>query len=91
MRSLLDLVRLSVAIFALLMSFEPSASAQVRIPAQATSGTAALNEVFRQGSQLESTRQWTEAVTHYEQAVDRHPGYRELQNRLIVALSLIHI
>ena len=35
MRSLLDLVRLSVAIFALLMSFEPSASAQVRIPAQA--------------------------------------------------------
>jgi carboxyl-terminal processing protease len=85
MRSLLDLVRLSVAIFALLMSFEPSASAQVRIPAQATSGTAALNEVFRQGSQLESTRQWNEAVTHYEQAVDRHPGYRELQNRLIVA------
>ena len=85
MRSLLDLLRLSVAIVALLMSFEPSASAQVRIPAQATSGTAALNEVFRQGSQLESTRQWTEAVTHYEQAVDRHPGYRELQNRLIVA------
>ena len=85
MRSLLDLLRLSVAIVSLLMSFGPSASAQVRIPAQATSGTAALNEVFRQGSQLESTRQWNEAVTHYEQAVDRHPGYRELQNRLIVA------
>lgn len=85
MRSLLNLVRFPIAIFALLMSLGTSASAQVRIPAQATSGTAALNEVFRQGSRLESTRQWTEAVAHYEQAVDRHPGYRELQKRLIVA------
>ena len=85
MRSLLTPVRFSVAICALLISIWSSALAQVRIPAQATSNTTELREVFRQGRQLESTRRWTEAVTHYEQAVDRHPGYHELQKRLTVA------
>ena len=85
MRMSLYLVRVPVSISLLLIAFLTSAAAQVRIPSQATSSVAELNEVFRQGNQLESERRWTDAVQHYEQAVARHPGFRELQTRLTVA------
>lgn len=66
---------------ALLLSVVAAASAQVRIPAEATQNDAALQAVLTTGDQLESERRWGEALTHYEDALREFPDRSDLQQR----------
>jgi carboxyl-terminal processing protease len=44
-----------------------------------------LRDVLEKGRLLESQRRWSEALSHYEQALREHPGDRMLSERLDIA------
>ncbi|QDS97132.1 putative CtpA-like serine protease [Adhaeretor mobilis] len=46
-----------------------------------TPSASILEGILREGSELESGRRWSEALTHYEQALREHPGDTTLMRR----------
>ncbi len=65
--------------------------AQVRIPAAALAAQSALDEVLGQGQELEREHRWSEALTHYENALRNHADCRELQQRLTIVRTHLDI
>lgn len=58
------------------------------IPETSLEGTLAapsLEALLQEGSMLESQKRWSEALTHYEQALRRHPGEHTLVRRQDIA------
>jgi carboxyl-terminal processing protease len=90
-------VCLSLRAFALLLSLAaswavPAATiAQVRIPAASLLNLAQLDEVILQGRALEQEHRWSDALAHYEDALRRYPGRRELEQRLAIARTHLDI
>ena len=77
--SLRTLSILSIAILA----FASAANGQrVRIPASALLDNAEIQRVVSEGQQLERSSKWGDALTHYEDAIKKPPGHRELERRL---------
>lgn len=91
MRITLSVVRLfSVPIFLMVaLSLAGPVAAQVQIPQDALATVSNLDEIIRQGSQLEQTRQWNDAVQYYERALRTFPQRPELQER--VKAARVHI
>ena len=56
--------------------------AQVVIPAEALATETALTQVIQRGLTLESQQRWSEALTHYEEALRDYPEQSELRERL---------
>lgn len=78
------LLLLAAALFAV-----PSLSyAQVRIPGEAVADQAEIQRTLDEGAQLEKANRWGEALTLYEDALKKHPGNRDLDQRMTV--SRIH-
>ena len=61
---------------------------QVRIPETALESGLDIQHILDAGLQYEQERQWSDALSHYEDALRTHPGRREIQQRLTV--SRIH-
>ena len=57
------------------------APAFAQSPQTGPSLTTEVGELIRQGQQLEIERRWSEALTHYEEAVRRFPEERSLKRR----------
>jgi carboxyl-terminal processing protease len=51
----------------------------------ATAETVEVDQILREGVRLEEQRHWAEALTHYEDALRKHPGRPDLSQRLQVA------
>jgi carboxyl-terminal processing protease len=60
-----------VASFVLLSA---AAQGQIRIVEAPTADRAALDDILRQGSELESGDRWGDAMSHYEEALRKYPG-----------------
>ncbi|MEX0937415.1 MAG: S41 family peptidase [Pirellulales bacterium] len=76
-RALLVFLSLSLVWF-------PSVSAgQVQIAPEAIADP--VSEVIAQGRQLETQRRWSDALSHYEEALREHPGHQLLTDRLDLA------
>ena len=65
-----------------------AAFAQVVELAQPVPASDDLATVFEKGSRLENERKWAEALSFYENALRKHPGRTDLQER--VSLSRAH-
>ncbi len=86
MRRWLEAVRLAVVCWAVIAcGFAVTAHAQVRPPRESVADVAEVEQILRDGVHLEQQRRWAEALTHYEDAVRKHPGRRDLTDRLSVA------
>ncbi len=55
---------------------------QVRIPAEAHTSEAQLQQVLQRGQNLEAEHRWAEALAHYEQAIREYPDRRDLWDRM---------
>lgn len=58
---------------------------QVRIPLEARTNEARLQQVLQQGKVLEDERRWGEALAHYEQAAKEFPERQDIISRLTTA------
>lgn len=67
------------------------AAAQVQIPPAALAGQVSLEELIREGQVMEQQRRWSDALTHYEDALRQHPEWRELRQRMGVARAHLDI
>ena len=47
--------------------------------------TAEVIQVIERGAHLEQQRRWGEALSHYEQALRKHPGAADIEQRLVLA------
>ena len=70
------LVFAALAIFA-----APAAVAQQATTLTISSRTLQIEDLLRQGRQLEVQRRWGEAVTHYEDALRLYPDEQSLERR----------
>jgi carboxyl-terminal processing protease len=57
-------------------------AAQVLIPAEPQVDDTVIAGVLAEGLELERARHWSEALSHYEEAVREHPGRSDLESRL---------
>ena len=73
-------------ISALILALASMASAQrVHIPSSALLDLEEIQQVVAEGQRLEQSSKWGDALTHYEDAIKKHPGHRELERRLQTA------
>ncbi len=62
--------KLTLLLLLVAMWFSPTwAAAQVQIPAAALADQTALDELLRQGDEYEREHRWSDALTHYENAL----------------------
>ena len=54
-------------------------------PLEGTLAAPSLEALLQEGSMLESQKRWSEALTHYEQALRNHPGEHTLVRRQDIA------
>ena len=88
MRRWLEAVRRTVIYCAIAtIGFSVTARAQDRPGSGSVADLAEVEQMLRDGVQLEQQRRWAEALSHYEDALRKHPGRRELTDRLSVARS----
>jgi carboxyl-terminal processing protease len=71
----------------LFLAIPAQVSAQVNF-APATTPADGIEAILQQGNHLEHERRWSEALTHYEEALRRHPGDIRLEQRF--AASKLH-
>ena len=80
-----------LSLFAALCLSPASAPAQVQIPPAALAGQQSWDDLIRQGELMEQERRWSDARSHYENALRNHPERRELKHRLSVARAHMDI
>lgn len=86
MQRWLEAVRwMTFCIAVLTGGFSELARAQGPTSTDAAPSLAEIEQMLRDGAQLESQRRWAEALSYYEEAVRKHPGRRELADRLSIA------
>ena len=84
--------KLTLLLLLVAMWFSPTwAAAQVQIPAAALADQTALDELLRQGDEFEREHRWSDALTHYENALRDYPDHRDLQQRLSVARTHLDV
>ena len=59
--------------------------ARLRLPPAALPQSAQLETVLKQGQNLEQSRRWGDALSHYERAIKLFPGHPALQQRFRLA------
>jgi carboxyl-terminal processing protease len=74
-----------LALLTALVAWPTPGIAQFRTVREIPGGAHEFDEILRVGDQLEGQRRWGEALSHYEEAVRRHPQHGELQQRLTLA------
>ena len=74
-----------LAILACLWISSDRSFGQVRIAREALVDSTDVDDIIGVGMQLEEQRRWGEALTHYEEALRRHPGMANLVERHLVA------
>ncbi len=84
-RSLLNSVLGLVLLFVAGWFSDGTSFGQVRIAREAIVDVSDLHDILRAGQQLESQQRWGEALTHYEEALRRHPGSPHLVQRHFLA------
>jgi carboxyl-terminal processing protease len=72
-------------LLATIVPWSSPARSQVRIAREAIVDAAEVDEILRLGEQLERERRWGEALSHYEEAIRRHPERSDLTHRLTTA------
>lgn len=70
---------------ALSTAFQQPLPGQVRIPLEARTNEARLQQVLQQGKTLEAERRWGEALAHYEKAAKEFPERQDIASRLTTA------
>lgn len=86
MRSWMETGRLAVVLLAVAFSGSPAISrAQDRTLREAAPSVAEVERILQDGVVLEEQRRWGDALSHYEDALRKHPGQRALADRLSVA------
>ena len=77
MRRWLEAVRLAGFIFAVAVGgFWKPPERQVAPPRDSIADVAEVEQMLRDGVHLEQQRRWAEALSHYEDAIRKHPGRR---------------
>ena len=72
---------LAARLFLFLGSFSSAAVAQQATTLAVSSRSLQIEDLLRQGQQLESQRRWGEALTHYEDALRLYPAEGSLERR----------
>jgi carboxyl-terminal processing protease len=86
MRRWIGAVRLGMLLVACAAVWTPTfARGQARIPVSTRVDVADVDNILRVGVELEQQRRWGEALSHYEDALRKHPGQRDLAERLLLA------
>jgi carboxyl-terminal processing protease len=86
MRRWIGAIRFAAILLAFSLAGLPSlARAQFQQSGAASVDLSSVETVLREGSELEQQRRWAEALSHYEDALRRHPGLPSLTERLMLA------
>jgi carboxyl-terminal processing protease len=86
MRRWHEALRLTAVLLAVAVSGNTATvRAQVRPVRDPVAAVADVEQILRDGVQLEQQRRWGEALSHYEDALRKHPGRREFVDRLSTA------
>ena len=88
MRRWIGVVRLGLLLTLAAVWIPSLAHGQARIPTSTRVDVADVDQILRVGVELEQQRRWGEALSHYEDALRKHPGQRDLAERLL--LSRLH-